>query len=222
MAADLFAASYTKLDRAREFISEFEKEVEKYFSSKPLSIRVTPNSEGQLVEGAYKAFGLKPGAIVGDAVHNMRTALDLMASELAVMKRKSPKNVLFPFCKDKNALDDAIKDKNFKKCGDDAVALLKEIAPYCGGNDKLRALHDMDIEDKHTALVTSNTKANFRYDPSSVPSGEYFDVDADFAVIFPYGHPFENLPVLDTLKELLVVVESVIKQFTHMVELRNA
>ena len=78
MADPLFAASRMKLD-ASQFIAELESELDTYRASKPVTGRL--NIATGHAEFEWIGIGLKSGAIIGDAIHNMRTALDLMASE---------------------------------------------------------------------------------------------------------------------------------------------
>ena len=110
-----FSASRVKLDRARKFISELEREQAAYAKEEPLSVTAIANPEKLSVSVSWKGIGLVPGAIVGDAIHNMRTALDLMSSELARMNGKKDKDVYFPFSATKDNLQEAIAKRGFKK-----------------------------------------------------------------------------------------------------------
>src|SRR3954466_10930543 len=92
---DLFAASYVKLARARHFIQELEAEAERYKNSDPTSVRLDHEANPPNIHVEWKGVTLMPGAIIGDAVHNLRTALDLMASELARIKGSQIKTCTF-------------------------------------------------------------------------------------------------------------------------------
>lgn len=98
-------------------------------------------------------------AELGDAVHNLRAALGLLASELYRINGKSNRNVYFLFASTMADFPIAIKNRNFDKAALDAVALLYTFAPYRWGNELLRAVHDLNIKDKHTALIETH-KAN--------------------------------------------------------------
>jgi hypothetical protein len=50
-------------------------------------------------------------------------------------------------------LDDMIRRRHFDRAGTDAVALLRSLKPYHNGNAALRVIHDLDIRDKHQALI---------------------------------------------------------------------
>ena len=228
MANELpFSASRVKLNRARKFIAELESEQAAYAKEDPLSATAIANPEKLSVSVSWKGIGLVPGAIVGDAVHNMRTALDLMSSELARMNGKNDKDVYFPFSTTKDNLQDAIVKKGFNKTGADSVALLVKLAPYRGGNDALRALHDLDIEDKHTALIPSGIDMDFAIDVEVTVQ----EIGASMPIpigsnnvhySFPPNSFFSGRRIIETLKELVQLVDGVIEEFSRMVALRTS
>ena len=49
--------------------------------------------------------------------------------------------------------------KNFDRAGPDAVRLLRTYRPCTGGNATLRALHDLDVQDKHQAFIPAISTA---------------------------------------------------------------
>ena len=219
------AAARIKVDRAKAFIQELHRILLEYVSSDPL--QVVPTPEGEEEPGyitSWRPIGLLPGAIVGDCIHNLRSALDLMASELARLNGQSDKNVHFPVAQTLAGLPEQIKNKNFQKCGADAVDLLKTFAPYRGGNDRLRALHDLDLRDKHAALIPHaaagqikisrymDDEGLFRARIEMGPEGMHF--------FFPVGSPFERRPLLETLKDLVEMIEAILEAFARMVAAR--
>ncbi len=158
---------------------------------------------------------------MGDAVHKMRSALDLMASELARMNGKSDKNVYFPFANSAGELDDAIKSRSFNKAGEDAVDLIKQFAPYRGGNTDLRAIHDLDIEDKHTVLILTTSQleiaVNASYNINNVGAGGVRLDIQNFHYVFPNDRPFANEKVIPTLEKLVAMIEGILESFSNMV-----
>jgi len=215
MANAPFSASYLKLARARQFISELEVEQEKYKNSDPASGTVGITGEINL---QWKAIGDWPGAIVGDSIHNLRTALDLMACELARLNSQSDKKVYFPFCDNEAALPGIIECRNFDRCGQAAVDLLKRFAPYRGRNIGLRGIHDLDIQDKHTTIIVMGSKMGVR-SQGSVSLTNPGDIQASFTLVdFAYmfggeDMPFVDEPVVKTLKDLVQLVDGVLKAF---------
>ncbi len=56
-----------------------------------------------------------PAAITGDAIHNLRTSLDLMASELARISKRPDNDVYFPFAVSADKFEHAIKSRHFDR-----------------------------------------------------------------------------------------------------------
>jgi hypothetical protein len=113
MSTILFAGSRVKLQRASTFIAELESALNAFNTNDPISAKLVfvDNEPKVLVE--WKALDLSLGAVMGDAVHNMRTALDLMACELVRINNENDKNVYFPFAASEAELPDLIKKKEF-------------------------------------------------------------------------------------------------------------
>lgn len=222
MAEPLFAASLTKLQRAAQFIQELEAEFTAHLAKNPYRGRLVADGEYNNLTIDWDGFGLVPGAIIGDAIHNMRTALDLMASDLARLAGKSPKHVYFPFGSTAESLDEAIKKKNFDKTGEDSVKLLREFEPYIGGKHRLRPIHDLDIEDKHSALIVAAVFLEVTM-PSYIADRQLdisFPLGGNIPLVFPDDSALAGLPVIETLKELMKIVHGVIEAFASMVALR--
>jgi hypothetical protein len=218
-----FALARTKLLRAHHFIEELEADQAEYASSKPVSI------EPVFVDGVQVGMNLKqtaatllPGAIAADAIHSLRTALDLIASELARRKGESDKHVYFPFGTDEAHFEGQIVRKNFHLAGDDAVALLRTFKPYATGNAELRALHDLDIQDKHRGLRLSASKyavGRFRDDGQSF---EFFDHIQDFHYMFPEtAGGLDGKGSIEALKDLAQMVEGILDAFLALVAARK-
>jgi hypothetical protein len=156
-----FDASKIKLERAAEHLQELESAATAYLNGKPCAIIVEP-----FPGGLYEAMGtqawnarirnpvpLKFSAIIGDVVHNLRTALDLLVCDLVRVNGKNAKQVYFPFCASVAELPRAIRDRNIRRAGPDVVRAIESLKPYSGGNNALRLIHDLDITDKHHALL---------------------------------------------------------------------
>lgn len=217
-----FAASHTKLVRARKFIDELRAELAAYKANDPACAKFVP-STGE-VEVTLKSITDVPGAIVGDAIHNMRSALDLMVSEMARLKKRSDRDVYFPFSDSADTLDAAIQRKCFRKCGEDAIELLKSLRPYRGGNEALRLIHDLDIRDKHTALILTTShvelEIDFSYDIADPASGTFNAHPALIYYRFPKDSPLADANVIETLEEFVQLVERVLEAFAGMVAAR--
>jgi hypothetical protein len=226
MTEPLFSNSLMKLRRAEQFIAELEVELNRYRQDDPFQASWAFDENPPKIRVDWKAITDFPGAIVGDAIHNMRTALDLMASELVRLSNQSDSNVYFPFGYSAEELEKEIKRKNFYKAGQDAVDLLWRYAPHRGGNETLRALHDLDVRDKHKALVlmgsTMNLKVTGSYNIETLEADDPPIVEGDVHYVFPEPEAFKGRPVIETLKELVQLVNSIIEAFASMVALRTS
>jgi hypothetical protein len=223
----LFSASRTKLARAGKFIRELEDSLTAYQESKPYRAQYATEANGQpAVEIEWACIPGHPEAVIGDCVHNLRGALDLMACDLVRAVNGNDNRVYFPFAHAADELDKAIKEKNFHRAGADAVELLKQYQPYRGGNNLLRGLHDLDIEDKHKALIVTGTTRDISLsvaydvdhpehgDFTVTASGIYFVLPAD-AEILP------SVNVIQTLKDMMELVSSILKAFERLVAART-
>jgi len=95
------------------------------------------------------------GLMAGDAVHNLRSALDHLAYQLVLVNGHTPsRHTCFPIFDDaaKFSTMDQRKVSGMSRAAIDAIAAAK---PYKGGNEPLWVVHDLDIADKHHALLTT-------------------------------------------------------------------
>lgn len=176
--------------------------------------------------------------ILGDAIHNLRAALDLMACEIVTLSGGTPsKWTYFPIRDTKEELEATLKGGEIKVAGADIVTLILDvIQPYKGGNAPLCALHSLDIADKHrlllpvasvAALTNVNGKAGgaiFKNCTFAVGEGGILNIlgmpgkfefqgygKPAIAVSFDKGQPLEGQPVIPTLHQLSQVVLGVIQ-----------
>lgn len=218
----LFRGSKIKLKRALKFIAELDAGLANYNANDPVSAGWDYSGAEPALRMTWKEVDPELLAAFGDAIHNMRTALDLMASELARIRGKSDRNIYFPFAASQADFPAAIKNRNFHLAGEDAVALVTQFAPYKDGNVRLRAIHDLDIEDKHTALlitqhITNDLQLSYRLDvglnPPVVVTGTI-----THTFLTP---PLTGLPLIKTLKELVEHIDEILEAFASMVERRS-
>ncbi|HEX4036535.1 MAG TPA: hypothetical protein VHX37_00640 [Acidobacteriaceae bacterium] len=154
-----FANSWLKVDRAGKHILELHKELTAFQRSHPYEITVEHDADT-----GYDCLHIIPFervpesimCIVGDALHNLRTALDYAASDIEfATTRERTKFTKFPVDdtrdKVKNAINGGFKHKAPERVRD---FILDVIQPYKGGNgESIWALHALDILDKHILLI---------------------------------------------------------------------
>ncbi len=193
-----------------------------YRATRPLTALFVANNT---VSVHHEATTLKPAMIAGDAIHCLRVALDLMASELARINGKTDKDVYFPFAANAEALEAQIENKCFTKAGDDAVELLISLKPYKGGNVALRAIHDFDIQDKHNGVSLAYPKRDMTVDVIVYPdtgAREVFVRDNSTNYVFPPNVPdFGGKDVVETLKQFAELVSGILEAFAALVASRQ-
>jgi hypothetical protein len=91
--------------------------------------------------------------MVGDVVHNLRSALDHLARSLVIANGGTPhKSTAYPISHTREAFEASLS--NVKAAGQEALDLIRETKAYRGGNDGLWALRELDDRDKHRLLLT--------------------------------------------------------------------
>lgn len=230
-----FESARLKIERARRHLSELTSTLEAWQETLPLTIsnieqfKRGPDKDGQVELGFRydwhcELVPREVGGILGDFIHNLRTSLDLLANDLVQRAGHDPKDVYFPFAKGAGELDAMIKRRRFHLAGSTAVALLKSFRPYLGGNEELRAIHDLDILDKHRALIPdpprSFSMAVIHED--EIPGSEMKDYRLRIEhkqrvlLLFPLDMPLAGRPFTPTLEQLLHLVESVVEAFANL------
>ena len=154
----MFFDARLKIDRANEHIGDVEAEVfalERHYVS---SIEIDRGTRAQSIK--HECPGLLDrlsdiALITGDAVHNLRTALDYAwMAVLAALKLTPTKYTKFPFGDTFEALNKTLSERKIDRTSPALFEkLVTDIQPYCGGNDLLWTLHRADITDKHKLLL---------------------------------------------------------------------
>lgn len=253
-----FQHAHAKVARARKHIADLEAGAVAFLAQKPhvaiiAEERLGPNGalgtkyhlQTYCVVGMPADFPL----VLGDATHNLRVALDVLANDAVALSNTIPKGVYFPFGKDPAHLEGQINEK-LKGATPDTKDLVRSLKPYPGGNDALRALHDLDIQDKHIApLDMANTittpgaqMRDGRLDYSQAglepldrsilpgplnfpPTARVLGMSRDFdcQVILAKGMPMSGKPVIGVLNELSELVEGVIETFeAHLLRSKSS
>lgn len=147
-----------KIEQAKRHESKMEAELASFWSSKPYEVWTKSEiATRRLIYFAARAEAVPVllSLIVGDVIHNLRSALDHLAYQLVLlgMKGKTPgHHVYFPIA-DNAVSYKAIASKNLKGADLAARKIVDGIKPYKGANDTLWFIHRLDIVDKHRLLV---------------------------------------------------------------------
>jgi len=147
-----------KIKRAERHVRELAAECQAFIAREPYSIYTDDDAgTGQRV-WKLKVNECVPAewsAIVGDAIHNIRASLDLLM--VAVVRRCDPgrqsyNHVHFVIRETRDEFQASLP-KNIKGASAEAQRLVEELKPYKGGNEAFWRLHQLDVLDKHKAIV---------------------------------------------------------------------
>jgi hypothetical protein len=152
----LYFPAQIKLGRARHHLGNLTKGINEFLARRPfrLVMRVDPKlREAALHTKAIEQIPSDFPLIIGDTIHNLRSALDITMYALASPRAKVPEKIAFPFAKSETGLDGSIGRAQASYAGTKVVEAIRQIRPFPGGNDTLCAIHDLNILDKHRLLV---------------------------------------------------------------------
>lgn len=163
---ELLRAPLLKLERAGHHINDLATQIDTFLAEHPFKLLVRHNRKAGKQTFRTKAEKPVPdefSLIIGDAVHNLRSALDLCLYQLAHSRADKPDRIQFPFAKDDipKTLAGAIKDGRVKFAGTKVVEAVQCLKPHPTGNPELCAIHTLDVRDKHRLLILSAGKAVF-------------------------------------------------------------
>lgn len=145
-----------KIERAKKHFSDLETAIHSFELRWPYTIKTeTDSNTGNEINKFYlnKPIPGEWGAILGDCIHNLRSALDLLAVELVRAGGGVPGDyTAFPIGSDRTYFESSgITRLNGATA--EAIKLVRRLKPYYRGCDALWRLHRLDIADKHQLLI---------------------------------------------------------------------
>jgi hypothetical protein len=157
MTSSRIAEVRRKIERAREHIVHLVAERRAFFDTDPYELVRTydPQSHRTAIRLARTpCIPANISLIAGDAIHNLRSALDYLVWKLAVNPLK-PRQVDFPVYESFKKFDNQFPRK-VKVMGipHEVANAIKACKPYKGGNDALWLLNELNNIDKHRLLLT--------------------------------------------------------------------
>lgn len=147
-----------KIERAITHIDELAVACKRFIDADPYTLgRVIDPKTGYY---GFTVNDLKPppleiGLIAGDVIHNLRSALDHLAYQLVLANGQVPsRHTCFPIFEDA-ARFKAMDPRKVKGMSQGAIEAIEAARPYKGGNEPLWIVHELDIADKHHALLAT-------------------------------------------------------------------
>lgn len=147
-----FAGPRLKIERGIHHVEEMSGEVGDFLRRNPYDLAIEPDA----ADPAFRRIVLRqkeplPSSlplIIGDAVHNFRTALDHLACDLVRINNQPDDNVEWPV----PAKGNYTKRSNICRAQKGAINLICELYKT-GAGRIISGLHDLDIIDKHRLLI---------------------------------------------------------------------
>jgi hypothetical protein len=234
-------SSKLKVERAKTHIDHLQIALKAYFGANPYGVRQEFDVNGEDVNWIIHSTAPLPDevyAIVGDAIHNMRSSLDHLAVTLAKANGATKLgDVYFPFGRSREIFEASAKEK-IKRLSTDARDMIRALQPYQGGNDFLFSLHALDNSDKHQTIIPVATRIGnmsglMSFDRPArvsrnifgnvekgvlwltVPLGTQVKYDFNIAtdIAFTQVKAVEGQPVTATLEQFLNLVERILLAF---------
>jgi hypothetical protein len=231
-----FASAKLKIERANQHIKDVERWVRYFLDFSTYSLGINADDKVFITRPPPIARTQVLAAIVGDAVHNLRVALDHIAFEILQRFGGHLETTGFPIEKDRQSLLAQPRYQEIERVAPDIANIIADFVDSNG--HQLFGLNHLDFIDKHTLLLTPVSVARVSVlcidDENKVPSdlpleitllvlpkgapltpGSAADLhnrrnsNAFVEVCFGKGEPFENEPIIPTLHQLSELVSSI-------------
>ncbi len=149
-----------KLDRADKHIGELRDLLASFYAVQPYKCRVKQDRRTQEQIYYVSKVGRVPeelAIIAGDALHNLRSALDHLALRLYLITHpgKTEDIVYFPIANSATKHKSTGYRGRVECFGRNIAKRIDEIKPYKGGNDLLWRLHELNKIDKHRLVISA-------------------------------------------------------------------
>jgi hypothetical protein len=228
-----------KIERAKKHIADLDAQRVAFLGTDPYHGIPKFNAVANCTEYIIQSLPAIPDSIpliLGDAVHNLRSALDYLACELVRSVGVDPKKVYFPIS-DSPEQYEADSGGKTKGMPPEAKNDIDQMRPYRGGNDAIWAIHKLDIIDKHRLLPTVGMRVGqwtvnlsptpilytFAMPPileegsiiGSIPGNTETDKQMSVTADIAFGEPevLEGRPLIEALTELGEWVEAIVSYF---------
>ncbi len=149
-----------KIERAKHHVNDLNRKIAAYLVKEPFKLvfarmknsnRATPILKSQI------AIPPEFSLIIGDAVHNLRSALDHVIWKMVGHLASRPDNVQYPFptkAVGENGFRSTITGREVQRAGENVVKAITALNAQPGGDKLIYGVHALDIADKHKLIVT--------------------------------------------------------------------
>jgi hypothetical protein len=185
MPADLQGV-HAKIDRAYEHLEALDAEVQQFVHRYPFGLHHQSQNSDRRFVGTLDIYrSADPaqfGLLIGDCVHNLRSALDHLVFAVARDALDGEKftkyegSLSFPICSSQETWDDAIDRHRLEGMGNAAREAIRLRQPYVTHNPAAQAplalLQSLDNKDKHrliNAVAGYVQGAEAQFEPALIP-----------------------------------------------------
>lgn len=250
MKKSLFSSSRLKVKRANKHIKELNRIIIGFNKIDRYGLRTQKNvNTGNNFVKFNMPSSRRIPLIIGDAIHNLRSALDILIYEIIIMNGKiltssEERSISFPFRNTRDELVTAINNGIIQTIGIDLINVIVDIIKpyYSGGNNSLCALNKLDIIDKHrlllsTVSVASGVNSNIdglgtlincifvggTHNFANIPINANIENQGKptFDILFTERDFFQNQPVVPTLHQLSQLVSGIIDSIEECIVSRK-
>lgn len=155
-AMRVFEGAWVKLDRAKSHIVELAKGIRSYGDLDHMYLYEEHDVETNQIHTKVKIDQPIPAelaAILGDALHNLRSALDILVYDASKDHPDfNPTTPAFPIGRDKTEYNSKA-DRHLQYAPQEVRDLVDTMMPYDTDEAWLWRLHNANIEDKHRLLI---------------------------------------------------------------------
>ncbi|SDB31162.1 hypothetical protein [Bauldia litoralis] len=156
MTNQLFEGPRLKIERAKRHIEELESRIKSFRDLNPYSlVRETDPDTGDNVYRVRikEVIPCDFSVIIGDAVHNLRSALDQVVCDLVAANcGRVTRKTGFLITGSRDTFETHFPEK-IKGVSKRAERAMRRFKPYESGCDLLYFLNWLDIEDKHKGII---------------------------------------------------------------------
>jgi hypothetical protein len=157
------ASIRAKIERADEHVRDLAANIRSFWAT-PNRYAFGPEDDPQTGDKVFHIHGndltppLRFSIIVGEVVHNLRSALDHLAWQLVLANGRTPgRHIQFPIFEEPHTVKEykTKVDRMIKGASDGAMRLVKSLNAYKGGDaPALCIVSALNNVDKHRLLVT--------------------------------------------------------------------
>jgi hypothetical protein len=152
----------SKIERSKKHIGDLDVLIRRFCDAEPYALSVKDYPE--IAHVAIQVSKVNPiptelALMIGDCIHNLRSALDHLACRLVEAGGGTPtRHTYFPICygpKGAQQYRSSVGQGEIGKMRRGASEVLLNVQPYITGDDTLWHIHELDRIDKHRLILTA-------------------------------------------------------------------